>query len=58
MTLCDCPRCGRRELRGLRSLHTVPTPGGDVLAIDCRRCGAVLSVATSQVLQTPVAAVA
>ncbi len=43
MNLCDCPRCGRRELRGLRALHSVPTSHGDVLAMTCRRCGAEVS---------------
>jgi hypothetical protein len=51
MTLSDCPRCGRRELRGLRALHSVPTAHGDVLAVTCRRCGAEVSAATSQLLR-------
>ena len=59
MILCDCPRCGRRELRGPRSLHTVPTARGEVLAMTCRRCGSVLSAAHSEVLQAgPLASVA
>lgn len=51
MTLSDCPTCGRRELRGARSLHTVGTPRGDVLATTCRGCGAALSAATSTLLR-------
>ena len=51
MTLCDCPRCGRRELRGLRALHSVPTAHGDVLAMTCRRCGAEVSAATSRLVR-------
>ncbi len=51
MTLCDCSRCGLRELRGARSVHAVPTPSGDVLALTCRRCGAVVTAATSQPLR-------
>ena len=51
MTLSDCPICGRRELRGERSLRAFPTPRGDVLAITCRRCGSVLSASTSRVLR-------
>ena len=51
MTFSDCPICGRRELRGERSLHTFSTPTGDVLALTCRRCGSELSAGTSRVLQ-------
>ena len=51
MTLCDCPSCGRRELRGLRSLHSVPTNRGYVLALTCRRCGAEVSAATSRLVR-------
>lgn len=58
MTLCDCPRCGRRELRGPRSLHPVPTRRGQVLAVTCRGCGAVLRAGTREVLEHEVAAVA
>jgi hypothetical protein len=39
MFVCDCPICGRRELRGLRSLFTVPTDAGAVFAARCRGCG-------------------
>ena len=52
MTLSDCPVCGRRELRGERSLHTFPTARGSVLALTCRRCGSVLSAGTSRVLRS------
>lgn len=51
MTLSDCPICGRRELRGERSLRPFATPRGDVLSLSCRRCGSVLSAGTSQVLR-------
>jgi hypothetical protein len=53
MTLCDCPRCGRRELRGLRSLHSLPTARGEVLALTCRRCGAEVSAASGHLLRSP-----
>ena len=52
MTLCDCPSCGRRELRGLRALHSLATDRGDVLALTCRRCGAEVS-ATGRTLLRP-----
>ena len=51
MTLCDCPHCGRRELRGLRALHSLRTDHGDVLALTCRRCGAEVSAAHGQLLR-------
>jgi len=51
MTLSDCPICGRRELRGERSLRPFPTSHGDVLSIACRRCGSVLSASSNPVLQ-------
>ncbi len=51
MTFSDCPICGRRELRGERSLHPFATATGDVLALTCRRCGAELSAAGSRVLR-------
>ena len=51
MTLSDCPICGRRELRGERSLRPFHTPRGDVLSISCRRCGSVLSAAGNRVLR-------
>ena len=50
MTLSDCPVCGRRELRGARSLHTVATHRGDVLGLTCRGCGAELTAGTNRVL--------
>lgn len=53
MHLTDCPHCGRRELRGARSLHTVTTARGNVFATSCRGCGAELSVATNRVLRQP-----
>jgi len=59
MNLCDCPRCGRRELRGLRALHSIPTSHGDVLAMTCRRCGAEVSAATSRLVRpNPIDAIA
>lgn len=51
MHLSDCPRCGRRELRGARSLHTVAGPRGNVFASTCRGCGAELSVSSNRVLR-------
>jgi transcription elongation factor Elf1 len=51
MHLSDCPRCGRRELRGTRSLHTVTTRRGNVFASTCRGCGAELSASTNRVLR-------
>ena len=53
MHLTDCPHCGRRELRGARSLHTVATPRGDVLASTCRGCGAELAAADNRLLVRP-----
>ena len=53
MHLTDCPRCGRRELRGVRSLHTVRTRRGDLFASTCRGCGAELSASTNHVLRPP-----
>ncbi len=52
MNLSDCPVCGRRELRGERSLHPYSTPHGSVLALTCRRCGSVLSAGSSRVLRS------
>lgn len=42
MFLCDCHHCGRRELRGPRSLTT--SPDGRFVAA-CRGCGATVAVA-------------
>jgi hypothetical protein len=53
MTLSDCSLCGRRELRGARSIHTFETARGPVLALTCRGCGAELSAASSLVLRRP-----
>lgn len=59
MHLIDCLHCGRRELRGARSLHTVATARGDVIATTCRGCGAEVAAASSRLLLPPlVAAVA
>lgn len=44
MFVCDCPTCGRRELRGPRSLHPVSTPAGVRWTASCRGCGAVVDV--------------
>ena len=52
MHLSDCAVCGRRELRGERSLHAFPTGTGEVLALTCRRCGSVLSAGSSRVLRS------
>lgn len=51
MTLSDCPVCGRRELRGARSLHTVGAGGIEVLALTCRGCGTQLAAGTNRVLR-------
>ena len=59
MTLADCPRCGRRELRGSSAVHLTHTDRGDLFAVTCRSCGATLSAATSRLLDTaPLQAVA
>jgi hypothetical protein len=50
MFLSDCPACGRRELRGDRSLHPVETARGAVLASRCRGCGAQLAAASNRLL--------
>ncbi|HLT15140.1 MAG TPA: hypothetical protein VK007_00440 [Acidimicrobiales bacterium] len=47
----DCPRCGRRELRGARTVHSAPTEVGPVLVSTCRGCGAELSIADSAVVR-------
>jgi C4-type Zn-finger protein len=45
MFVCDCPACGRRELRGPRSLHPFPVAGGAVDWItQCRACGTSVTV--------------
>lgn len=56
MHLSHCPVCGRRELRGARSIRSVRTAHGLVLATTCRGCGAELSVATNRVLRRVAAA--
>lgn len=56
MHLSDCPVCGRRELRGARSIHAFSTARGNVLASDCRGCGAVLAASDSRLLRRPAAA--
>ncbi|MBA2282593.1 MAG: hypothetical protein H0W25_15385 [Acidimicrobiia bacterium] len=38
MFVCDCPSCGRRELRGSRSLFSIPAPAGPILVSACRAC--------------------
>ena len=59
MILADCPRCGRRELRGSRSVHLYGTDHGNVLAVTCRSCGAELVAGTSELLSpAPLHAVA
>lgn len=59
MTLADCPRCGRRELRGSSAVHPHHTDQGDVLAVTCRSCGADLVAGTNQLLSpAPLHAVA
>lgn len=39
MLLLECTICGRRELRGTRSLFMVPSPAGTRFAMTCRGCG-------------------
>ena len=51
MILSDCPTCGRRELRGVRSVHAHHSTGGDTLAITCNGCGSVLRAGTNRVLR-------
>jgi hypothetical protein len=51
MNLSDCPVCGRRELRGARSLHTVRTARGDLFALTCRGCGAELAAGSNRLLR-------
>src|SRR3546814_20921800 len=51
MNLSDCPVCGRRELRGARSLHTVRTTRGDLFALTCRGCGAALAAGSNRLLR-------
>jgi hypothetical protein len=51
MTLADCPRCGRRELRGNSAVHLARTDRGDLFAVTCRSCGAVLSAGTNRILR-------
>ena len=59
MTLADCPRCGRRELRGTRAVHLAHTDHGDLFAVTCRRCGATLAAGTNRLLSpAPLHAVA
>jgi len=53
MHLSQCPRCGRRELRGARAVHRVDTAAGPVLASTCRGCGAELAVGDSTVVREP-----
>ena len=38
MILVDCTQCGRRELRGYRSVAVVNTPTGIELSWACRAC--------------------
>jgi hypothetical protein len=52
MTLSDCPVCGRRELRGARSVHALRTPGGDLLATTCRGCGSELAAGSNRILRS------
>lgn len=51
MILSDCPTCGRRELRGMRSVHAHHSNRGDALAITCTGCGSVLRAGTNRVLR-------
>jgi uncharacterized Zn finger protein len=51
MILSDCPTCGRRELRGLRSVHAHHTSQGTSLAVTCTACGSVLRAGTNRLLR-------
>lgn len=51
MILSDCPTCGRRELRGLRSVHAHHTSRGAALAVTCTACGSVLRAGTNDLLR-------
>ncbi len=42
MLLCDCPSCGRRELRGARSIVPMSGPAGTTFGVACRHCGTVV----------------
>jgi hypothetical protein len=44
MFLCDCPTCGRRELRGARSLHPLPVGDGIDWIAHCRACGEAVTI--------------
>lgn len=54
MFLCDCDHCGRRELRGPRSLTSVD----GAFVATCRACGATVTVTGARVepARTPTAA--
>lgn len=51
MILSDCSTCGRRELRGLRSVHAHHTERGATLAVTCSACGSVLRAGTNHLLR-------
>lgn len=40
MILVECDSCGRRELRGYKSVRLANTPAGIELSFTCRGCGA------------------
>lgn len=44
MFVCDCPHCGRRELRSARSLHPLATPDALLWLTTCRGCGLEVTV--------------
>lgn len=60
MFLVHCPACGRRELRGTRSLvDFAPTDRGIELALVCTCCGTEVRMLTGRhVAARPPAAVA
>lgn len=48
MFVCECPHCGRRELRGARSLHPLPAGDGIDWVAHCRACGQAVTIAESR----------
>lgn len=44
MFVCDCPHCGRRELRSARSLHPVLTDDAVRWTATCRACATPVTI--------------
>jgi hypothetical protein len=51
MFLLHCDHCGRRELRGPRSLHTDPT---GAFVAECRACGRTSAIAGRRAVEPSV----